>query len=236
MSNAVHAYGTTLTRDGNAIAEITNLGGPSLAADSLDVTSHDSSNGYREFIQGLRDGGELSIEGNFYPGDSNGQAGLLTDFNAGTVQSFVMTFPASTGTTWTFSAIVTAFETTAPVDDKMGFSATLKITGKPILATSASNNITALVLTTATLYPVFAATTYDYVAVSTGDTCTVTATFAAGTCTLTANGLDQELTSTVASSAISLGADGTRTVITLVVQETGKSAKTYTIDVANAAA
>ena len=230
------AFGVTLKRDSNPIAELTSIGSPKLSLDTQDVTSHQSSSSYREYIGTLLDGGEVSIEGNFISSDSDGQIGLITDMEAKTVQSFVITFPTSITATWTFSALVTAFEIgdMAP-DGTLTFSATLKISGKPTLAITASNNITVLTFTTATLYPTFAAATYDYVADSTGNTCTVTATFAAGTCTLTTGGVSQTLTTTVPSSAISLGDDGTMTTITLVVQETGKVATTYTVRVANEA-
>src|SRR3990172_5549661 len=105
---AQKTFGTTLTRAGSAIAEITNIGSPKLSAGEIDVTSMDSADGFKESIQGLRDGGEVPIEGNFIASDTNGQIGLVTDFNAGTVQSFVITYPD--GTTWTFSAYVKSFE------------------------------------------------------------------------------------------------------------------------------
>ena len=236
ITAAKAAFGATLTRDGNTIAELSSIGSPKLSLETKEVTSHQSPSDYREYIGTLLDGGEVAIEGNFISSDSAGQIGLITDMEAKTLQSFVITFPTSITATWTFSALVTAFEIgEMAVDGTLTFSATLKISGKPTLAVTASNNLSALSITTATLYPVFAAATYAYVAVSSGDTCTVTATFAAGTCTLTANGASQALTTTVASSVISLGANGARTEIVLVVQETGKAPKTYTIDVANTA-
>lgn len=231
------AYGVILTRNTKPIAELTSIGSPKLSLETADVTSHQSANSYREYIGTLLDGGEVAIEGNFISGDTDGQIGLIADMNAKTLQSFVITFPTAITATWTFSALVTAFEIgDMAVDGTLTFSATLKVTGKPTLAITASNNITALTITTATLYPAFVAGTYDYVADSVGNTCTVTATFAAGTCTLTANGAVQGLTTIVPSSSISLGVDGTLTIITIVVQETGKTAKIYTIRVANKAA
>lgn len=232
------AFGTTLARDGNNIAELTSIGAPKLSLDTQEVTSHQSSSGYKEYIGTLLDGGEVVIEGNFISSDSDGQIGLITDMEAKTVQDFVITFPTAITATWTFTALVTAFEIgDMATDGTLTFSATLKISGKPTLAITASNNITVLTLTTATLYPTFAQGTYEYVATSTGDTCTVTATFAAGTCAMYVNGtLQENLTTTVASGVVDLGADGAMTEIVLVVQETGKVAKTYTIQVANAAA
>ena len=235
-SEAVHSYGTTLARSGNTIAEIVNINGIGLSADTIDVTHLNSADGYREFKQAMRDGGEVSIEGNFIPSDTDGQVGFKTDFDAGTIQDFVMTFPAAMAATWTFKGIVTGFATTVAENEKIGFSATLNVTGKPALGVTASNNASALVLSDTTLYPTFAAATYDYVGALTAATFTVTATFAAGTAVLTVNGGSaQTLTSTVASSAISAGAVGTVTELALTITEDGKMAKVYRIDVARTA-
>lgn len=135
MTSAVSGFGTTLKWDDNAIAEITSITGPSESADSLDVTSHDSADEFREFLAGLRDGGEISLEGFFYPGDSTGQIQVHTDMQAGSSKSFTLTAPDGV-TNFSGTAICTAFEPSFPFDGPMALSATLKITGKPTLATS----------------------------------------------------------------------------------------------------
>lgn len=226
------AYGVTLARNGNIIAELTNIGSPKLSLETKEVTSHQSANSYREYIGTLLDGGDVALEGNFIAGDADGQIGLITDMEAKTVQAFVITFPTSITATWTFSALVTAFEIgDMEPDGTQTFSATLKVTGKPTLAITASNNLSNLAITTATLYPAFAAGTYEYTATSTGASVTVTPTAAAGTITVNGN----TVASGVASGAISLGAINTVTTITVIVQETGKTAKTYTVTVAKTA-
>jgi hypothetical protein len=228
-STGKSAYGTTLTRNGNIVAEITELGGVSLTAGSIELTHLTSANGYKEFIQGFRDSGEFTMKGNLIVGDTDGQVGLLTDFNAGTAYSYVMTFPTTITATWTFTGFPIAFATDPiAVDGKLGFSATIKITGKSTLAITASVNVTALAVTTATLTPVFAAATYAYVAnATTTTTCTMTATFAAGVATLTSGTAVQTLTSTIASASIALAVG--LNVVTISVQETGKTATVYTI-------
>lgn len=234
MSNAIGSYGVTLTRNGNTIAELTSIGSPALKLDTKEVTNHQSANSYREYIGTLLDGGEVSISGNFIASDTNGQIGLIDDMNNKTLQSFVITFPAAITATWTFSALVTAFEMGEMTPDgSIEFSATLKISGKPTLAITASNNITALTISSTTLYPAFAATTYDYVGDATTADVTFTATFAAGVCKLYKEGVEvQSLTSGVASSAQSLGAVGSMVTFQLKITETGKVARTYTIKIA----
>jgi len=143
MSNAVSAFGTLLKiGDGGepetftTIAEVTDISGPSLSADTIDVTSHDSPGGYREFIQGLKDAGEVTFTINFIPTEATHDAstGLLKDYNDGTLRNFQLVFPDPGNTTWSFAAVVTGFEPSEPTDDKLSADVTLKISGQPTLA------------------------------------------------------------------------------------------------------
>ena len=49
------------------VAELTEIGGMELSADTIEVTTLDSTDGYREFMQGLKDAGEVSLSGYFNP-------------------------------------------------------------------------------------------------------------------------------------------------------------------------
>ena len=236
-TEAKSAFGTTLKKGATAIAELTNIGGPSLSADTLDVTSLDSADGYREFIQGVRDGGEISIEGNFIPGNA-GQVALVTDLNDGSLDAYTITFPAAMATTWTFNAIVTAFECSAPFDDKASFTATLKVSGKPVLGVTVSADISALVYTDSvgvkTSIPLFVATIYDYsvTIATTSSWIKVTVTQAtAELITATCLGVVHTLTSGAISEQITVGAAVTTTDLIILVRDAGKVAKTYEVHV-----
>lgn len=148
-------YRTKLQRSNGAsppdyytVAEVRNVGGPSLSRDAPEATNMDSDDGYKEFVKGLKDGGEVSFEVNLLPGSENDDTpgnlrlghnatdGLLSDFaNDDTIDSWRLVFPgpASPPVSWDFDAILTAFETDEPVDDVMTGSCTLKVTGKPLL-------------------------------------------------------------------------------------------------------
>jgi len=230
------AFGTKLKRLGVAIAEIDTVDGVKLKADTIETTNHDSADGYKEFIQGIKEGGDVSIGGNFIPGDTNGQAALLTDFNNGTIQDFTITFPDATGTAWAFSAIVTGFETGAKYNDKITFSATVKITGKPTLTTSVSAGLTTpffVISESAVVTPAKAQGTTTYVATVLAGVTSVTVTPTASAGVITVNG--NTVATGVESSAITLGAAGSVTTITITVTETNKSAKTYTVYLSRAA-
>ncbi len=126
------AFGTVLTV-GTAIAELTSISGPSISMDTIDVSSHQSADRAREFVAGMIDGGEISVEGNLTSADS--AAALLALMASGDVEvSATIAFPTPPNLTWTFDCLVTAVSTDAPYEGKISFSATLKISGLPGLA------------------------------------------------------------------------------------------------------
>lgn len=120
-----------------AVARISNISGPNQSKESIDVTSLDSSSGYREFIDGFKDGGEVSLSG-FFDYDDLGQRAVYAAFDTEGVERFVIEFPQRIGAKWTFSGVVTAFETTSEVGNAIGFNATIKVSGKPVLSASGS--------------------------------------------------------------------------------------------------
>lgn len=130
-SGADHAFGTTLTKSGgSAIAEITSISGPNISTETIDVTSHSSDNTYREYISGVYEGGEISVEGLLQLGNAD-QAALITDAQDGSADTYTITYTNTEASTWSASCIVTAWNITAVYDDALKFSATLKVTGKP---------------------------------------------------------------------------------------------------------
>src|SRR3972149_3606612 len=143
MSNAVFAHGTLLKIGDGAtpvegfttIAEVNDLGGPSLALEAVDVTNPPPLEGWREFIGGLLDGGEVSFSINYQPTHAthNNTTGLLRDMRTRTKRNFQLVFTDIGGTTWSFTALVTGFEPGAPVDAQLTADVTLQITGKPTL-------------------------------------------------------------------------------------------------------
>jgi len=116
-------YGSSLAFSTFA-GEITSIG-ISSERDQLDVTHMDSpsdsgGNGFREFIGGLRDPGELTTELNFDATETDPQE-LGSD-------SLTITFPD--GSTWTWdSAECTGYEVDDPVGEEMSATATWKLSG-----------------------------------------------------------------------------------------------------------
>ena len=242
VTSAIDAYNTILARGVNDIAEVRSITGPKKTLSAIDVTHLTSPNNYREFIGGLRDGGEITLDGNFYPGDTNGQIGLSGDLDAATVQDFTVTFPAASGTVWTFKGLVTAFETGAVIDDRLTFAVTIKVTAKPDLGITTSADATGLDIDEETGYPgvntgvptPFAGATYEYSYVlntaSTWFTIKVThATAATITVHNDANDLTTPLLTTVESGNLPLSAADTITTLTVTCTVANQIPVVYTV-------
>lgn len=116
-----------------SVGGLTSIAGVEVTADSIDVTALDNSSGYREFLAGFKDGGEVPISG-FLDGADDGQEELYTLLGSGAVSSFAIIFPTAIGKTWSFSAVVTGFSTNVDVDNAITFDVTLKVSGAPTLA------------------------------------------------------------------------------------------------------
>ncbi len=110
------------------IAEVTGFKGPSSKATTIDVTSMDSE--AMEFVPGLVDHGEVSIDFNFIGSDAE-QQGLVTDIVAGTLRNhrIIANDHAVAPSTATFLAMVTGHDLSGGVNAALKGSASLKISG-----------------------------------------------------------------------------------------------------------
>ena len=136
------AFGTLLQMGNGAtpeiwttIAEVTNIGGPSLSQEAVDVTSHSSAGAFREKVGGLLDGGEISLDINFVPtGATHKEAvgGLLYNYTARSVNNYKLLFVDTTY--WIVPALVTGFTPDMSIEGKLGAAVTLTVSGEPTLA------------------------------------------------------------------------------------------------------
>lgn len=139
------AYAATLKVDidgsgaGTAavIGQVRDISGPGLSRDAIEVTSRDSTSIWREFIKGLKDGGEVGFDIVFDPDLAThaSATGILKDLtDDSTIASWIVTFPDTTPTTWTFDGILTAFEPKMPMDGELSADVTVKVSGEPVMA------------------------------------------------------------------------------------------------------
>ena len=136
MGKATRALGTKLQIGDTTpvtVGGLTSIGGLELSADTTDVTTLDSVGGYREFIAGFKDAGEVSIEGYFDSTTGKGQKELYNLFESGATETFTILFPSETKTSCEFEGVVTGFSTSAGLEDPISFSATIKVSGAPTL-------------------------------------------------------------------------------------------------------
>lgn len=117
----------------DTIAEINSIDGPSMSRDSIDVTSLDSTGGYREFIAGFRDAGAISLTMNFVKGSYDL---MKEDYEDPLSKFYQMVFPdfdedgEELNTSFEFEGLVTELGMAIPTDDKITSSVTIKISGK----------------------------------------------------------------------------------------------------------
>ncbi len=141
-SSAFWAYGSTLQLGDGAtpevftsIAEIVELTPPQMSRDEIDVTSHSSSDGYREFIGGLRDGGEVPFKANWLPSNAthDGTTGVLAQFNSNSNKNWKIVLPNDTGIDIRFVGFVKEFNPDLPIEEQGQLEGTIKVSGKPTL-------------------------------------------------------------------------------------------------------
>ena len=130
----VSSQGLTISKGNGAspevfaeIANVTGHDGPSRENPEIDVSDLNAT--AKEFLPGLVDNGEISLNVNFDPAATS-QTDLLTAQEARTVSNYRITWPgASPAKTWTFPAFVKSFSTTSSVDAPLTGSITLRVTG-----------------------------------------------------------------------------------------------------------
>lgn len=152
MANPHIGYGALLQKsDGNSpenfvsILGIKSITGPNISRDTIDTTDM-SGDGWRTFVGGLVDGGEVSFDANFLPADDtqNQEAGgFLASFDltsCDSVEAWRILLPECAGHSegyFEFNGIVSGDSITIPMADLMAFSGTIKVSGRPrlVLAT-----------------------------------------------------------------------------------------------------
>lgn len=135
-----NAQGTTLkfTPEGGAqvtVGRLTSVGEIQPEAEEIDITTLDSTGGYREFMQGFRDSGEVELSGYHDAGDA-GQKALRTAFASGKAGAFEVSFPD--GTLVSFSGFVKRHVIgSAEVDGAIGFGAAVRVSGAVVVTEAA---------------------------------------------------------------------------------------------------
>ena len=129
---ATNAQGTILkfTPAGGepvAVGKLSSVGAIAPDSEAVDVTTLDSEGGYRQYMQGFKNAGEIAVSGFHEKGDA-GQKALRDAFDDGRPGDVEVAFPD--GTKAVFSAFVKSCSLgAAEVDGPVGFGAVLRVTG-----------------------------------------------------------------------------------------------------------
>lgn len=141
VKQATRTMGTTLTKtksgsetDDLKIANLTSIGEIGVESEEIDSTDLDSPNNYKEFIAGSKDAGEVSLAGNIK--DESNVEKMLALAESQSVEKWTVTYPS--GAKWVFNAFVKSFKDGEKTTDGLAsFTATLRISGKPVYTKSA---------------------------------------------------------------------------------------------------
>ena len=133
-SKAISGLGTVFQKWVDAawvpLAEISSISGPSMTRDFIDVTSLDSTGGYREFIAGFRDGGTVNLTMNF---TAESYYLMKADFEDDEVKQYEIVLPDDDNTSFEFEGLVTELPLEVPADDKVTANVTIKVAGKVVV-------------------------------------------------------------------------------------------------------
>ena len=236
--NISRGLGSTLAIGATGIGSIKKIGGITLKREMIDITTLAASGGYKSFIPGLVDGGSVAIEGFMDTGDA-GQNLLLTklgtQFTNQAADAFTITFPTITGAAWTFNGFIESLDMSGDADDKnaIPFKMSVKVTGQPTFATSATADLSAIGLSSGTVAPTFVGTQYVYVAEIAGTAEIVTPVGSAGqTYDYYADGtFIGTYSQGSASASTAFAIIGVTHTFTIIVKQSGYSPKTYTVTV-----
>jgi predicted secreted protein len=110
------------------IADLTSIGEFGIESEEIETTTLDSTGGFREFIAGLKDAGEIALAGIT---KSQANLGDLLDLaDTQTVESWKVTW--EDGSLWEFDGFVKMLkEGESTIDGVRNFTAAIRISGKP---------------------------------------------------------------------------------------------------------
>lgn len=117
--------GIVITFSTGFFAEILDVSPPGASRESIQ-TSHMGTTAAHTFTPAdLVDWGEMTVEMGFLPSTAPPMTGVA--------ESITITFPNSGAAVWTFTGFMTGFEPSAPLEDRMTASATIKVTGAVVV-------------------------------------------------------------------------------------------------------
>jgi predicted secreted protein len=140
-SNAFLGVGTVFSRSETetgtytALAEVLNIDGPTMTRDTPEVTNLDSEGGYKEFIAGFRDAGNITLPMNF---THVTYEAMLDDFEDDSAKWYRIDMPNTQKTRLQFQGLVTSCPVSIQTASQVTSNVSIKISGKVELSQEAS--------------------------------------------------------------------------------------------------
>ena len=127
------------------IASIKDFNGPDLSTNDIDITDHDTEDGYMAYAPGLKEPGEYNFDIHYDPTldshDASDPNSLPYLYDHRETRWWTVTMSDNPNTTgnerateqFCFKGYVKGFQVVEPLDDAIVASVAIKITGKPYL-------------------------------------------------------------------------------------------------------
>jgi predicted secreted protein len=133
-TNSMFDVGLTPITKWVALANITNISGPTMSKETVDTTALDTTGGYKTFITGMKNPGTITLNVMF---DKEIYYLLKDMFDSYTSYQFMIELPDKTvgqlyGTMLTFNGLITEVPLTIPPGDKITCDVTVQIDGQVV--------------------------------------------------------------------------------------------------------
>jgi predicted secreted protein len=113
----------------NDVEEVMSISGVGKNNELVDVTNFDSPAGTKEYIAGLADGSEISVECNYVPAATH-QAAMISSVDAGETINFQVSYTGSSpDETWSFAGVCLGWELQPSPTEQNKIVFTVKISG-----------------------------------------------------------------------------------------------------------
>ena len=130
MTEAISGIGAKLRYLNGSVyeelGEVVKISGPSKSRATIDATHLGSTGGYKEFIGGLRDPGNVTFTLNF----TRAAYDLVnTMFESDVLESYQLLLPDPENTSLEFDGLVTELPLNVPPEDRITCDVTIKVSG-----------------------------------------------------------------------------------------------------------
>ncbi len=120
------------------ISEIKNISGPSKSRTTIDVTSLDSTGGYKEFIAGLKDPGGVTLAMIFRRDTYDI---MNDDFEDDLLQNYEIFLPDAEYTSFEFEGLVTELPLNIPTDEAITMDVVIKVSGEVTVNSGSGSSV-----------------------------------------------------------------------------------------------